>query len=137
MPNWFAGVADRASRTALQTIAGYLAVAHGFTEVHWLPALSAAGFAVLLSLLTSLVGSPSFGESWGFQVAERAVKTFGQSLLAGIGAATLFADVDWRTALNAAALAAVASAVTSVMTTRVGAGLSRGQVDLSVPPNRA
>jgi hypothetical protein len=133
MPNWFAGVADRAVRTALQTLAGYLALAHTVTEVAWLPALSAAGFAVVLSLLTALVGSPSFGESWLFQVAERSVKTFAQSLLAGIGAATMFAEVDWKMALNAAALAAVASVVTSVLTSRAGSDLARGQVDLTVP----
>lgn len=137
MKNWFGGVLDRAVRTALQVLAGYLAVAHGLTDVPWVPALLAAAFAVLLSLLTAVVASPSFGERWEFQLAERAVKTFAQSLLAGIGAAAMFAEVDWKTALNAAALAAVASVVTSVMSTRAGSDLTRGQVDLTVPPNRA
>lgn len=137
MPNWFAGVLDRAARTALQVLAGYLALVHGLTEVAWGPALAAAGFAVVLSLLTALIGSPSFGDTWIYQVAERAVKTFAQALLAGIGAAVAFAEVDWKLALNAAALAAAASVVTSVLTTRAGSDLALGQVDLTVPPHRS
>jgi hypothetical protein len=66
------------------------------------------GFAVVLSLLTSAISSPSWGEAWLFQVAERAVKTFLQTVLGGIGVAT-----------SAALLAALYSVVTSVLATRV------------------
>lgn len=136
MPNWFAGVLDRALRTALQTLAAYLSAAQLINEVDWRAALLAVGFAVVLSLLTSLVGSPSFGEAWAFQLLERAVKTFGQTLLAFIGVATMFDQVDWKTGLSSAALAALYSVVTSVLTTRTGSDLTHGQVDLSVPPSR-
>jgi hypothetical protein len=136
MNNWFAGVVDRAVRTALQTLAGYLSAAQLINEVAWVPALSATGFAVVLSLLTSVVGAPSFGERWEFQVAERAVKTFAQTILAGIGAAWLFDQVDWKTALSTAVLAAVYSVVTSVLATRGGPVDTHGQTDLSSPPAR-
>lgn len=136
MNNWPAGVLDRALRTALQTLAGYLSAAQLINEVAWVPALSATGFAVVLSLLTSVVGAPSFGERWEFQVAERAVKTFAQNLIAGIGVATMFEQVDWKTALSAAALAAVYSVVTSVAATRSGPVDTHGQTDLSSPANR-
>lgn len=136
MPNWFAGVLDRALRTALQTLAAYLSAAQLLNQVDWRAAALATGFAVVLSLLTSLIGSPSFGEAWAFQVLERAAKTFAQTLLTFIGVATMFDQVDWKTGLSAAALAALYSVVTSAMTTRAGSDLTRGQVDLSPPPNR-
>lgn len=135
MKNWFAGVLDRALRTALQTLAAYLSAAQLLNEVDWRAALLAAAFSVVASLLTALVSSPSFGEAWGFQVLERAVKTFCQSLVAFIGTAAMFDQVDWKTGLSAAGLAALYSVVTSVMTTRAGADPAVGQVDLSVPPN--
>lgn len=137
MQNWPAGVLDRAVRTALQTLAAYLSAAQLINEVAWLPALSATGFAVVLSLLTSLVGAPSFGETWAFQLLERGVKTFAQTLVAFIATATMFDQVDWKTGFSAAGLAAVYSVVTSVMTTRAGGDTAMGQVDLSTPPNRA
>ncbi len=127
---WFAGAADRALRTGLQTLLAYLSAAQLINQVAWVPALLATGFAMVLSVLTSLVGSPSWGQAWGFQLAERAVKTFVQSVLTFIGAAYLFDQVDWKTALSAAALAAAYSVVTSVLTTRLAPD---GQVDLTVP----
>ena len=133
MQNWFGGVLDRAVRTALQTLAAYLSAAQLINEVDWRAALLATGFAVLLSLITSAVSMPSFGEAWAFQVLERAVKTFAQTLLAFIGTAAMFDQVDWKTGLSAAGLAAIYSVVTSVMTTRTGPDAARGQVDVTVP----
>lgn len=133
MQTWAAGVVDRAIRTALQTLAAYLSAAQLINQVAWVPALLAVVFAVILSLLTSLTGLPSFGEAWGFQLLERAVKTFAQSLLAFIGTAAMFDQVDWKTGLSAAALAALYSVVTSVMTTRMGPEDAVGQVDVFVP----
>ncbi len=137
MQTWAAGVVDRAVRTALQTLAAYLSAAQLLNEVAWLPALSATGFAVVLSLLTSAVGAPSFGDAWAFQILERAVKTFAQTLIAFIGTAAMFDQVDWATGFSAAGLAAVYSVVTSVMTTRAGGDAAMGQVDVSIPPTRA
>jgi hypothetical protein len=51
--------------------------------------------------------------------------------------ATMFDQVDWKTALSSAALATVYSLVTSVLTTRMGPEDAVGQVDLSVPPPAA
>lgn len=137
MTMWFQGAVDRAVRTALQVLAAYLSAAQLINQVDWSAAALAVGFTVVLSALTSLVGSPSFGDGWGFQVVERAVKTFAQSLLAFIGAATLFDQVDWKTGLSAAALAAVYSVVTSVLATRVGQAGAHGEVDLTTPPTYA
>lgn len=136
MQKWIGDVADRAVRTALQTLLAYLSAAQLINEADWRAALLATGFAVVFSLLTSLVGSPSFGEPYGLQLLERAVKTFAQNVLAGIGTAVMFDQVDWKTALSAAALAALYSIGMSVLTTRAGASETRGQVGLTMPPNR-
>lgn len=133
MNTWAAGVVDRAVRTGLQTLLAYLSAAQLINQVAWLPALSATGFAVVLSLITSAMSSPSWGESWVYQLAERAVKTFLQSVVAFIGTASLFDQVDWRTGFSAAALATAYSVVTSVLTTRAGATDTLGQVDLTTP----
>lgn len=134
MNAWALGVVDRAVRTGLQTLLAYLSAAQLINQVDWAAAVSATGFAVVLSLITSAMGAPSFGEAWGFQVLERAVKTFGQSVVAFIGTATMFDQVDWKTGLSAAALATLYSVGTSVLTTRLGSGAAVGQVDLSTPP---
>lgn len=133
MNTWVLGALDRAIRSGLQVLLAYLSTAELIGEVDWLPALAAAGFAVLASMLTSAVSSPSWGEQWIFQVAERATKTFLQAVAAGIGTATMFDQVDWSLALQTAALAAVYSVVTSVLTTRAGLEEAKGQVDLSAP----
>jgi hypothetical protein len=133
MHTWAMGVLDRAVRTGLQTLLAYLSAAQLINEVNWVAAGAATLFAVVLSLLTAVVGAPSFGEAWGFQVLERAVKTFVQSVLAFIGAATMFDQVDWKTGLSGAALATLYSVITSVLTTRLGDEQAVGQVDLSAP----
>ena len=62
-------------------------------------------------------------------LAERAIKTFAQSLLGVIGVTGLgFGDVDWGLALSAAGLAALASALTSV----VAPGFTAGAVPVTL-----
>jgi hypothetical protein len=131
--HWFGETMDRAWRTGLQVLAGYLSVAQTVQEVNWVAALLAALFAMLVSGLTRLLDMPSLGEAWYWQVAERMVKTFVQTLLVMIGAATAFADVDWKIALNTALMATVYSFVTSVLTTRAGDAATRGSVPLTAP----
>lgn len=58
-------------------------------------------------------------------LAERALKTFAQSLLAVISVTGLgFGDVDWPLALSAAGLAALASVLTSVVAPSFTAGVT-------------
>jgi hypothetical protein len=67
---------------------------------------------------------------------ERAAKTFLQAVAAGIGTASMFDQVDWNTALSSAAVAAVYSAITSVLSVRLGPADTTGQVDVTSPPTR-
>ena len=53
-------------------------------------------------------------KKWLKAAAIRAVKTFAQTAVALIPAAAMITAVDWRTVLGTAALAAVASMLTSV-----------------------
>lgn len=55
---WARAAAIRAVKTFAQTLAASIAVSSTLTDAPWLPALSAAGMAALLSLLTSLGGLP-------------------------------------------------------------------------------
>lgn len=130
---WLGGLADRAVRTALQTLAAYMTVATQFDEVNWAVAASAVALAVILSVLTSLISLPSFGESWAFQVMERAVKTFAQNLVTFIGTAAVLTDVNWSMALDMALYAALYSVVSSTLTTRAGDPDTKGQVDVKAP----
>lgn len=53
-------------------------------------------------------------KKWLKAAAIRAVKTFAQTAVALIPAAAMITAVDWKTVLGTAALAAVASMLTSV-----------------------
>jgi hypothetical protein len=48
---------ERAVKTFAQTLLAALLAAHTLTDAPWVPALSAAGLAAVLSVLTSLISS--------------------------------------------------------------------------------
>lgn len=55
-----------------------------------------------------------FTMNWFKAAGTRAIKTFAQSAIALLPAAAMITAVDWKTVLGTAALAAVASLLTSV-----------------------
>ena len=55
-----------------------------------------------------------FTVQWVKAAGIRAIKTFAQAAIALLPAAAMITDVDWKTVLGTAALAAVASLLTSV-----------------------
>ena len=55
-----------------------------------------------------------FTVQWVKAAVIRAIKTFAQSAIALIPAAAMITAVDWKTVLGTAALAAVASLLTSI-----------------------
>jgi len=114
-------VADRAARTALQVVLGYLMAAGTIGGVDWTTAGLAAVFAVIVSVLQAAVDLPSMHHlGWLAEVIGRALRTFAQTALGSVGAATLLTDVAWGTVLSAAALAALVSVVTSIIATPIG-----------------
>lgn len=137
MTAWLRDAIDRVPRTAVQVLAAYVSVDALDGDIHWALGLSAAALAAILSVLTTVIGSPSWGEAWWYQVLERAVKTFAQSVVGGIGVSTMYHEVNWDTVLTAAGLAAAYSVGTSVLTTRAGARGALGSVYLTAPPSPA
>ena len=62
-----------------------------------------------------------FGTYFWKATAERAVKSFAQSLLAILSASSLgLLDVDWLTSLSTAGMATVLSLLSSIASSRVG-----------------
>ena len=55
---WAIAALIRAIKTFFQTFAGFIAVGAAMNEVEWLKALSVAGVAFILSIVTSLAGLP-------------------------------------------------------------------------------
>jgi len=114
-------VLDRAARTALQVLLGYMMAAGTIGGVDWGTAALAAMFAVIVSLLQAAVDLPAMHHlGWAAEVLGRALRTFAQTALGSVAAATLLTDVAWATVLSAAALAALVSVVTSVIATPIG-----------------
>ena len=114
-------VMDRAGRTALQVVLGYMMAAGTIGGVDWTTAGLAALFAVIMSLLQGMVDLPAEQHlGWPAEVLGRALRTFAQAAIGTVGAAALFTDVPWGTALSAAALAALVSVGTSVLATPIG-----------------
>jgi hypothetical protein len=117
---WLLSALDRAVRTAIQVVAGYLVAAQAGGALNWGVVGLAAGLAVLVSLLQSAVDFPVSSGNWWMDVAGRALRTYAQAALASVGAAVLLTDVNWATVLTASAAAALASVVTSVFATPLG-----------------
>lgn len=55
-----------------------------------------------------------YWKRWAKAAAVRAVKTFAQGLIAGIGYSTYIGAVDWNMTFSMAALSAILSVLTSV-----------------------
>jgi len=119
MRTYLLSVLDRAGRTALHVVAGYLVAGRG--QVDWRVIALATALAVAVSVLQSVVDFPAIPGGWIGDVTGRAMRTFAQTAVGSIGAVTLFTDVSWSTVLSAAALAALASVVTSAVATPLGA----------------
>lgn len=128
---WGTGVLDRAVRTGLQSGLAWFSTAQASGLVldtrTVVVLLGVVGASVVLSVLTSLVSAPGFDNSWWFQVLERGVKTFAQSVLAGWGVtesanivSALGFPVNFTTILTSAGVAALSSVVMSVVTTNMG-----------------
>lgn len=116
---WWKAALLRALYTAFAIALPYLGGAL-IADVPWLTIASAAALGFVASLATSLAGLPeSVGVNlpWWLAAIERVVKTFAQALAAGFIGATLLADVDWSTVVQASLIAALTSLVRLVLAT--------------------
>ena len=125
-------VLDRAARTALQVVLGYLVAAHTIGGVDWRTAVLAAILAVAIALLQGLVDLPqiTFLGVWG-DILGRAIRTAAQVALGTVGAnAILITDIPWPTVLSAAGLAAATSIVTSLIALPIGPASVKGTPEI-------
>jgi hypothetical protein len=120
---------DRAVRTALQVLVGYLITAHTIGGVDWRTAAGATGLAVLVALLQGVAELPSPANPVA-AIFGRAIRTFAQTALGTIGAAALFTDVPWAAALSASALAALTSIVSSLIAIPIGPASVKGTPEI-------
>ncbi|MFE9232065.1 hypothetical protein [Cellulosimicrobium funkei] len=107
----------RALRTVLVAALPFLAPLVGGDWTVVGQAGLAFAFAAVLSLVTSLASLPELGggrSRWA-ALLDRSARTFGQTLVASIGSALVWSDVDWRLALIQAATAAITTAVIAVV----------------------
>lgn len=118
---WWKAALKRAGRTAAQIAIPYFVSAQVFSEVPYLALLSATVLGFGVSLLTSVVAElpevAGVGEPWWYSALSRFGKTFGQAILAGIGAAVFVQDVDWATILQLSTFAAITSGLMSLVGT--------------------
>lgn len=101
-------------RTALAAIVPFIPVliAVPVDSQALLAALFTVALAVVLAAATALISIPDLsGESWSVVALAKALRQFGQMVVAGIGTATLITDVEWPTIL----LGALASAVSTLI----------------------
>lgn len=130
MKTYLLALLDRAGRTALHVIAGYLVAGRG--QVDWRVIALATALAVAVSVLQSVVDFPAIPGGWIGDVTGRALRTFAQTAVGSIGASVLVTSVPWSTVLAAAALAALTSVITSSIATPLGH--STGTPDLLPRP---
>jgi hypothetical protein len=126
MEGYALNVLDRAARTALHVFTGYVVAAQAAGVFDWRYIGLATALAVVVSVLQSLVDFPALPGGWIVDVAARALRSFAQSAVAGVGAAVLLTDVPWQTVLTAAAVAALSSVATSVAATPFGSEPVKG-----------
>ena len=80
--------------------------------IAWYAAISQIGLLLVAAILTSVAGIPVPGAApWWQILAVRFLRQFAQFVMAGIGTALLFSDVDWKTLL----FGALASSVSTVL----------------------
>ena len=116
---WWRDASLRALHTTIAVAVPYLG-ATLIADVPWLTIILAGGLAAILSLATSLAGLPEVEGvdlPWWLAAVERVVKTFAQSLAAGLVGPVLITDVDWGVVLQAAALSALLSLLRLILAT--------------------
>lgn len=104
------------ARTVMAAVVPFLPALFADPAGAWLPALLQIIPMMIVAVLTMLGGLPSVDSGPWWEVAlQRAVRQFGQYLLAALPASFLLSDVDWRSVLLAAASSAVATLVLAAL----------------------
>jgi len=71
-------------------------------------------YIIILGFYNEHRGGGSMSKNWWKAAGIRAIKTFAQALIAGIGTGAALLEVNWSYALSVAAVAAILSLLTSL-----------------------
>lgn len=117
--SWFKAASIRAGKTAITVAIPFFGAVAAFNAINWPTFGGTVLLAFVLSYVTSAItGLPEVVGKvvpvW-LALIERTLKTFAQSVLAGIGSTLLFQDVHWSIVLQASILAAIGSLLTGVV----------------------
>lgn len=107
---WWLAAGQRAARTVVVVLLGVLRPLIEAPADTWRPAVSTVALAVVLSLATSLASLPETDGTavpWWRATLNRAARTAGQTLVAGIGSSVLWSDVAWAPLWQTVAIATI------------------------------
>lgn len=118
---------ERAGRTFVQQfVTVLLATGAAMVTQNWLLALDSAGFAALISVLTSVLTFAVPPQRAVVDLVLRVGKTFVQSLVGTLAASgVLLTQADWRGAVAVALPAAFAALVSAGVPSLIPAGVAR------------
>lgn len=118
--SWLKAATLRAVKTAVTVAIPFFGAVAAFDAINWLTFGGTVLLAFLLSYATSgITGLPEVtGKTVPVWVAllERALKTFLQSVVAGVGSTLIFQDVNWTVVLQASVIAAIGSFLAGLVT---------------------
>ena len=104
-------------KTGLAALVPFIpALANDF-EGTWLLALLTIALAVVVAAATALVSLPdTASQGWFVATIAKALRQFGQMIVAATASAALLTDVDWPTILKAGAVSAITTLVIAAVT---------------------
>ena len=120
-----ADVAEKAAKTAAQTLLLFLAAGVSVTQVPWSAALQGTAIAVIGTVVLALAQTAWSSGNPYVETLARAARTFLASLAGALPVvdashAWTFADVAWGQAAGIAGTAALVSLLTSLASLRIG-----------------
>jgi hypothetical protein len=109
---WWKSMFGVLLRTLIAGIVPFMLAYVNGQPIAWYAAISQIGLLLVAAILTSLAGIPIPGTApyWEILLA-RFLRQLAQFMIAGVGTAILFSDVDWKTLV----VGAVASALSTVL----------------------
>ena len=114
---WWKSMFGVLLRTLIAGIVPFMLAYVNGTPIVWYAVLSQVGLLLIMAVLTSLAGIPIPGTApyWEILLA-RFLRQLAQFMIAGVGTAILFSDVDWKTLV----IGALASAFSTVLIGSLG-----------------
>jgi hypothetical protein len=99
-------------KTALAALVPFIPALISDPASNWQVAVFTVALAVVIAAVTALVSLPDLsGEGWIAASLAKALRQFGQMIIAATAGAVLITDVDWPTILKAGAVSALTTLI--------------------------